>query len=188
MALAAGGCVRDACRAVGMSFASAYALRSRPAAIAFRAAWEAALDFAMSRLEDAALARAIQGVPRPVFYRGEQVGEWREHDERLAMFLLRYRRPQRFGSQLDRLPPPPPPLRAPGIDCVEPDIEQAIGRLDWELGDLVDFGDLPAPMDETPRAIEGVNFINIDGDRDGDRDGDCAGDCGGGGGPVEPAP
>ena len=63
-ALAAGGCVREACRQVGMSHVSAYALRARPSAIAFRAAWDAALDHAMHRLEEAALSRALNGVPR----------------------------------------------------------------------------------------------------------------------------
>lgn len=38
----------------------------------------------------------------PVFYRGEQVGERRRYDERLAMFLLRYRDPPRYGKWNDR--------------------------------------------------------------------------------------
>src|SRR3954447_11364488 len=38
-ALAATSCVADACKAVGMSRDSAYDLRARPSAIAFRAAW-----------------------------------------------------------------------------------------------------------------------------------------------------
>ena len=142
-ALAACGCVREACASVGMSYGSAYKLRSRPTADAFRQAWDAALDCAMSRLESAVLARAIDGVARPVFYKGEPVGEWRYHDERLAMFLLRYRRPQRFGSQLDHLPPPPPPLRPPGISAHEPDEDEAMSRLDWFLGDLEDERDAP---------------------------------------------
>lgn len=66
-ALASCGCVREACAAVGMSHVSAYRLRARPSAIAFRKAWDAALDCAMHRLEEAALSRALNGVPRPVF-------------------------------------------------------------------------------------------------------------------------
>jgi hypothetical protein len=101
-ALAESGCVADACRAVGMSERSAYALRARADAISFRNAWEAALDYAIRRLSDAALSRAINGVAVPVFYRGEQVGERRHYDERLAMFLLRYRDPVRYGRWNDR--------------------------------------------------------------------------------------
>src|SRR5687768_10010983 len=92
-ALAETACVEEACRRVGMSDSAAYKLRQRPCGAAFRRAWDAALDCGMHRLEQAVLGRAINGVARPVFYKGEQVGEWRHHDERLAMFLLRNRRP-----------------------------------------------------------------------------------------------
>ena len=144
-ALAASGCVREACAAAGMSYGSAYKLRSRPSATAFRMAWDAALDCAMSRLESAALSRAIDGVPRPIFHKGEQVGEWRYHDERLAMFLLRYRRPHRFGSQFDHLPPPAP-LLLPSIDPNEQspsDPDEAMAELDWHLDDLEDEPENP---------------------------------------------
>lgn len=102
-ALADCGCVGQAARAVGMSRASAYALRRRPDAQAFRLAWDAALDVAIGQLSDAALARAIHGVALPVFHNGEQVGERRHFDERLTMFLLRYRDPVRYGRWHDRL-------------------------------------------------------------------------------------
>ncbi len=111
-ALADTACVLEACRIAGMSTVSAYALRRHADAEDFRAAWDAALDMGVHRLEQAALGRALNGVPRPVFYKGEQVGEWREYDERLTMFLLRYRRPHRFGASLDRLLTPKCPLRS----------------------------------------------------------------------------
>ncbi len=101
-ALAESACVADACRAVGMSERSAYALRARIEAIGFRNAWEAALDYGVRRLSDAVVSRAINGVAVPVFFRGEQVGERRQYDERLAMFLLRYRDPLRYGKWNDR--------------------------------------------------------------------------------------
>ena len=65
-ALAACGCVHDACRAVGMSRESAYELKARPSAIAFRLAWEAALDCGVARVDDGAVERTIKGVARPV--------------------------------------------------------------------------------------------------------------------------
>ncbi|HEY6815629.1 MAG TPA: hypothetical protein VI168_08835 [Croceibacterium sp.] len=101
-ALAESACVTDACRAVGMSERSAYALRARADAISFRNAWETALDYGVRRLSDAVVARAIHGVAVPVFYRGEQIGEKRQFNERLAMFVLRYRDPLRYGKWLDR--------------------------------------------------------------------------------------
>src|SRR3546814_14281469 len=86
-ALAACGCVEEACGAVGVSRMSAYRLRARADAQSFRYAWDFALDHAIGRLGDAVLSRAINGVARPVFYQGEQIGERRHYDERLAMWL-----------------------------------------------------------------------------------------------------
>lgn len=102
-ALAECGCVDEACKAVGMGRASAYALRRRRDAQAFRLAWEAATDVAVTRLSDAAMSRAINGVAVPIFHQGEQVGERRHCDERLTMFLLRYRDPARYGKWCDRM-------------------------------------------------------------------------------------
>ncbi|MFW2830750.1 hypothetical protein [Sphingomonas sp. ID0503] len=102
-ALGESGCVDHACAAVGMSSASAYALRRRVDAQSFRVAWEFALDYAVRRLSDAAFSRALHGVSRPIFYKGEQIGERRHYDERLTMFILRYRDPVRYGAWLDKM-------------------------------------------------------------------------------------
>ncbi len=59
-ALAASACVTEAAASVGLSATSAYNLRRRPDAHAFRHAWDAAIDFGMRRLVDAALARAVE--------------------------------------------------------------------------------------------------------------------------------
>ena len=103
VALAECGVVSEACARVGMSPRAAYALRRRPDADHFRRAWDAALDYAVRRLSDAAFARALNGVTRPVFYQGEQVGERTYYDERLTMFVLRYRDPLRYGKWLDQM-------------------------------------------------------------------------------------
>jgi len=102
-ALAECGCVLDACRRVGMSAESAYALRRRPGSRGFRAAWENALALAIRRISDGAFSRALHGVAVPHYYKGELVGEHRRYDERLTMFLLRYRDPLRYAKSLDRL-------------------------------------------------------------------------------------
>jgi hypothetical protein len=101
-ALGEGGCVAAAAKAVGMSRESAYRLRARPDAASFRAAWEAALDYAYHRLGEAALDRALNGVPVPIFYKGEQIGERRHYDERLTQFLLRVRDPVRHAPHRER--------------------------------------------------------------------------------------
>ena len=102
-ALAASGCVEESARCVGKSASSAYELRARPEAQSFRLAWDAALDMAMPRMSDAAISRCIYGVPVPHFYKGEQIGEHRRYDERLTMWMLRYRDPVRYGKWLDKI-------------------------------------------------------------------------------------
>lgn len=107
-ALAESGCVTDACKAVGMSSQSAYRLRRDFDAQSFRLAWEAALDYAVRRLSDAAFSRAIHGVSVPHYYKGEVVGEHRRYDEKLTMFLLRYRDPMRYAKAWDKIEEPLP--------------------------------------------------------------------------------
>ena len=133
LALSESACVEEACRAVGKSPASAYALRRRIDAASFRAAWDAALDYAVGRLADAAMSRALHGVARPVFYKGELVGERRYYDERLTMFMLRLRDPVRYGKWRERgefsQAEDAPALRAEGtLDLTEKEAERAASR------------------------------------------------------------
>ena len=154
--LASCGCVSHACRAVGMSRESAYQLYNRPAASGFRRGWDAALDCSLPLVEDQAWSRAVNGVPRPIFYQGEQVGEYRHYDERLTMFLLRFRRPHRYGDVPKLLPADLP------SGCIDegPSPDEAIGTLDFHLGDLVD--EASPPGDSTCfSTIDGVNFVNF---------------------------
>jgi hypothetical protein len=84
-----------------MSRTSADNLRRRSCGVHLRRTWEAAIDCSLYRIEEDAFARSRRGVARPIFHKGEQVGEWRHYDERLTMFLLRARRPQRYGKRTD---------------------------------------------------------------------------------------
>ena len=136
-ALAETACVEEACRRVGMSDSSAYRLRRRPKGALFREAWDAALDYGLHRLEQAALSRALNGVPRPVFHKGEQVGEWRHFDERLTMFLLKTRRPARFGKWMDKLLPIRPPLQADE----DYDLDGKLDQIEFHAEDLDDMED-----------------------------------------------
>ena len=101
-ALAESACVAEAARAVGMSVEGAYRLRRHPDSQAFRIAWDHALEYAVSRLSDAAIGRAINGIAIPHYYKGELVGEHRRFDEGLTRFILRYRDPVRYGRAIDR--------------------------------------------------------------------------------------
>ena len=94
--LAATGIVTQAARHIGASLEALYRLRNQPGAEGFAAAWEAAIDRGMARLEDCALERAILGEERPIVRGGEVVGTWRWHNSALLMFLLRQRRSKRY--------------------------------------------------------------------------------------------
>jgi len=149
-ALANCGCVTHAAASVGMSKQSAHNLYNRPGAASFRRAWDAALDCALRLVEDGMWSRAINGVARPIFYKGEQVGEYRHYDNRLGMFLLRYRRPHRYAEPATIVP-----LAAPkGWNDEWPSRDASIGALDFYLEDLEDESELARD--------EGVNLVNFD--------------------------
>jgi hypothetical protein len=145
-ALAQSSCVDEACRRVGMSDTSAYDLRMRPGGAPFRRAWEAALDYSLHFVEQGVFNRSRHGVPRPIFYKGEKVGEWRHYDERLTMFLLRTRRPDRYGKAIERTPPvavgdeteEAPRRTDPGIE-----LDGGLEEIAWNARDYV-------PEDEQP--------------------------------------
>jgi hypothetical protein len=99
-ALAETGSVRHAAQRINMSPEGACYLRRQPGADGFRAAWDAALDFGVQNLADLALERAREGVPVPVFYKGEQVGERRWYNDRLLMFILKHHMPSKYGANL----------------------------------------------------------------------------------------
>jgi len=97
-ALAETGSVKAACRRVGRADHGAYLLRRHPEGAGFRAAWDAALDLGVRRIEDAAMDRALNGVEETIHYHGELVGHRRRYNERLVMFILRNRAPDRFAE------------------------------------------------------------------------------------------
>lgn len=95
-ALADTGSVKAAARMVGRSEVGAYQLRRHPQGAEFAAAWEAALGHGIRRLEDSLMERALNGVAVPVYAWGEIVGTRTVYNDRLAMFMLRNRLPERY--------------------------------------------------------------------------------------------
>ena len=82
------GVVGYSARAVGMSSASAYRLRTRTGAESFAAAWDAAVSAGQSRVFDLAYDRAINGVTSDRYYRGRVIGTRHRYDHRLAIAAL----------------------------------------------------------------------------------------------------
>ncbi|MGR3481677.1 hypothetical protein [Salipiger marinus] len=99
--LAATGIVTQAAMSIGKSMEALYKLRNKPGAEGFAAAWDAALERGVQRLEDTALARAIQGTP---VWKSDGDGGiltyGTQHNEALVMFFLRNRRPERYSEHI----------------------------------------------------------------------------------------
>ncbi len=95
--LAATGIVTQAARSIGKSMEALYKLRARPGAEGFAAAWDAALERGVQRLEDCALERALQGTPTPIVSSGKLLGVWHKPDNGLLRFLLQHRRRDRYS-------------------------------------------------------------------------------------------
>ncbi|WP_375429537.1 hypothetical protein [uncultured Sphingomonas sp.] len=91
--LARCGVVAAAAKAVGMSPKSAYALRKRPDAASFAAAWDDAARRGGNESAALAIDRAIDGVVEPVFHGGRQIGERRRYNDRLLMAAIRHMDP-----------------------------------------------------------------------------------------------
>lgn len=88
-ALARIAVVAAAAKAVSKSAKSAYALRKRPGAEGFAAAWDRALAIGRDEVGALAIDRAIHGVAEPVFYGGRQIGVRRVYDHRLVSAAIR---------------------------------------------------------------------------------------------------
>ncbi len=95
--LAATGIVTSAARHIGRSMEALYKLRHRPGAEGFARAWDRAVQLGVERLEDTALARAIEGSERKIIRGGEVVATERFHNEALVMFFLKHRLADRYA-------------------------------------------------------------------------------------------
>ena len=88
--LAETGSVLGACEAVGISRKSAYALRARPHAESFAAAWDTALGAPLRKVtvrDDHFLAH--HGLVRVVMFRGRYRGSWARPDDSALLRMVR---------------------------------------------------------------------------------------------------
>jgi hypothetical protein len=140
-ALADSGSARHAAALVGMSEQSAARLRRRADARSFDLACEAAMRHGARRLRSVAFDRAINGVVRGRYYRGQLVSEERVFDNKLLLQLLhkteKWLEPEpeaiavaaRWQPWMDALEQgaPPPPLAAePRADAPPADAGPAV--------------------------------------------------------------
>jgi len=88
---------------VGISRVRAYQVRKKDKA--FAEAWDEAIEIGTDNLEYEARHRAMHGVSKPVFYKGEVCGYIQEYSDKLLEMLLRGRRGQIYDRNLTDLPP-----------------------------------------------------------------------------------
>jgi hypothetical protein len=138
--LAACGIVTEAARHIGASLEALYKLRHKAGGEEFSAAWDAALDRGIARIEDGALARAIEGTERPIVSGGQLLGWHRVHHEGLVMFFLRRRRPERYGEVPQQELRPGHPLyekiKKEVIEEYEGDEQETLDSIDRFIDDM----------------------------------------------------
>jgi hypothetical protein len=134
--LAATGIVTQAAKHIGASMEALYKLRHRPGAEEFAAAWDAAVDRGVLRLEDCALARAIEGEERLVVSAGQVLGTERRHNEALVMFFLPHRRPERYGDAIGPGHPLYEKLKAEILAEDYEDEQEVLDSIDKFLDDM----------------------------------------------------
>jgi hypothetical protein len=66
----------------------------------FAKEWGDAETVAAELLIDEATRRAVEGVDKPIVYKGEVVGYEKEYSDQLLMCLLRAKRPDQFGNNV----------------------------------------------------------------------------------------
>ena len=96
--LANHGNVTQACETIGVGRVAIYKWRNEDPE--FMADWEAALELGTDALEDEAVRRGRDGVLRPVYQGGAEVGAVREYSDTLLIFMLKARRPDKFKDRV----------------------------------------------------------------------------------------
>ena len=83
----------------------------------FAAAWDDAVEVAVDSLEKEAWRRARDGVLKPVYQKGEKVGQVREYSDQLMVTLLKAHRPEKYRDrqQLEHTGPGGEPLPAAAV-------------------------------------------------------------------------
>ena len=123
-----------------------YKLRATDESFALR--WDEALDLGVERLQDDAMRRALDGVARPVWRGGKEVGSVRQFDNKLLQFLLRAHRPETYGDgrRTGGLPPLPFDL-AERLAASQPrlDAHRAEMRAEEEARRRAEKPDAPKP-------------------------------------------
>lgn len=91
--------VSRAARRAGVTRPKAYYHRDRNEA--FAQAWDEALEVGVDALEEEMWRRAVEGIPNPIYYKGQLIDEIKEYSDTLAIFLAKAHRPEKFRERYD---------------------------------------------------------------------------------------
>jgi len=89
------GNITAACMHAGCHREQAYRLKKRDTG--FAAQWDTSLEIATDKLKMVARNRAIKGVKKPIYYKGELIDHVYEPSDRLMELLLRAHDPDNFN-------------------------------------------------------------------------------------------
>lgn len=88
------GRIRRACHAANISWKSHYLWLKDDED--YKAAFEEAKEMAGDFLEDEAIRRAVEGVQKPVFYKGEHVDNVTEYSDTLLIVAMKGAKPDKY--------------------------------------------------------------------------------------------
>jgi len=91
--------VSYAIQTLGLGRRAPYTLKEKSPT--FAREWAEAIKAGTDFLEDESRRRAIDGVTKPVFYKGLECGSVQEYSDGLLQFLLKGRRPEKFRENID---------------------------------------------------------------------------------------
>jgi hypothetical protein len=91
--------VKKAAEAIGIARRTAYDWKKENEDFAKR--WDDAAEAGTDLLEDEAVRRAVEGVPRPVFYQGKVVGAVQEYSDELLIRMLKARRKAKYSDRVE---------------------------------------------------------------------------------------
>ena len=95
--LAETGCVVIAAKECGVARRTLYEWKEADSD--FSRKWDEAVEESVDALEVEARRRALEGVRKPIFYKGVDVGGVQEYSDTLLIFLLKANRSQKYREQ-----------------------------------------------------------------------------------------
>jgi hypothetical protein len=98
-ALSVHGNVTVAADQTGITRQWAYNVRNSDEA--FKAEWDAALEEASDRIEYAAYTRAVDGLEKGIYYKGDKVDTEREYSDTLMAMMLKGTKPEKYRERID---------------------------------------------------------------------------------------